>query len=276
MLRKKEGNPLVLPPALTRAPIPKPVETTFPTPEEIKFYGVAFAELMNTIRKGGTLRLEDPKRAGLKKGMRITGHVHETADSPSVSDPELVILDVYHGTLKTIQPQYPLSFILDGIFSLNQAVNVLQNFSRQTVSTFTKVDYVTYTYQFLFDALPPEQQKLLLSIPTEQAIINPAFSHLFYPALCQAVVWQGADFRGWLNFLVNIKAITPQHANEIYELETPGFGYYKTQPNGKLKIRELVDEPQYGLQFLLEEHNPQPPDPLYEIAVLCRLPQKTA
>lgn len=259
--RRKEEY--ALPPLKPRRPAVR--EVIIPTPEDPKFYGAAYAALITTNRKTGTLREKNLKRAGLTKGMFITGHVHETAEEPSILDPRLVILDVYHGRLSTVYKQHPLAFLLDGITSLNEAVTILQNFSQDKVTPATEIDYLTFTYEPLFRALPETEQTRLLDLPIEQAIINPAFAHIFFPTLCQTLVWHGANFDGWLKFLVSIKATNRETANKIYHYSTPGFGF------DNLELHDLVDKPMYGLQSLLEEYDPKIPNRAYEMAVLCKL-----
>jgi hypothetical protein len=206
---RKEAPSLSLPPLTLQKPNP---ESSVPAPEEPKFYGEEFAALMSTYRKSGTLREKNVKRAGLTKGLRLTSHVHANVEDQSIADIPLVILDCYHGRLDSIYRAHPLAFLLDGITSETEAIRVLQNFSQNTIRLDTKIDYFTFTYESLFDALSEKHKTRLLSLPIEQAIIDPAFAHLFYPSLCQALVWHGHGVQGWIDFLKNIKAIDTEKA----------------------------------------------------------------
>jgi len=241
MPRKKE-NDIVLPPPLSRTPVNASPEVAIPV-EEPKFYGAAFATLMRTYRKAGTLREKNAKRAGLTKGMRLTGHVHEKADSPSIYDPGLVILDVYHGPLRTVYGQHSLAFLLDGINNLDEAVHILQGFTQNQITPFTEIDYFTFTYQSLFDALPEDLRTRLLSLPIERAIIDPAFAHLFYPTLCQAAVWHGHDAKGWIEILERLKAIDSKRGKALFETRVPGSQTTQGPANfvGNEDMQEILD-----------------------------------
>lgn len=240
MSRRRKDNDLVLPPALSRLPIAVISEAISP-PEEPKFYGADFAVLMSTCRKAGTLRERNAKRAGLVKGMKITGHVHENSSGPSILDAPLVILDVYHGQLKTIHEQHRLAFLLDGVDTLDEAIGILQGFSQNQITAFTEIDYFTFTYQPLFDALPDELKTRLLSIPIERAILDPAFAHLFYPTLCQTVVWHGHGILGWIEFLENFKAIDHKKAEAWRQTINTLPSAAHTDPDQPGLLQEIID-----------------------------------
>jgi len=245
MAKRKE---IILPPALSRLPFGQSPEAATP-PEEPRFFGEAFVKLMQNYRKAGTLREQHPKRAGLTKGMRIMGHVSVDAQSPSVDIP-LVILDVYHGPLKNLVELHHLPFLLDGIDGLDPAIRVLQNFSQNQIHAFTEVDYFTFTYQALFDALKSEERMRLLSLPVEQAMVDPAFNRLFYPTLCQAAIWHGYGALEWIALLKKLKAIDSKKATNWINYQIPDSqatqGPARYMTNGPMQeVLDLYD-PQAG------------------------------
>ncbi len=248
--RKRKEEEFSLPP-LSAVLAPQSVTPeVLPPVEEPKFYGADFAPIMQNFRKGGTLRERAEKRAGLKKGMRITGHVHTSAEAPSSLDVPLVILDVFHGRLKDIYDQHQLAFVLDGIFTLDQAINVLQNFSQKRITQATQIDYVCFTYQSLFNRLTENDQQKLLSLPIEQAIIDPTFHRLFFPSLCQAAVWQGANAYDWTKFLEEIGAIDHQNAEIWRNYRDP-----ESQTTPAWKDINGYDTPEL-MQEVLDSYNP--------------------
>lgn len=189
-------------------------------PEEPKFYGADFAILMQSLRKMGTLRERDKKRAGLTKGMRLMSHIHPDAESPSIADIELVILDVYHGKLDEIFLKHKLAFFLDGIWSVEEAVRVLQKFSRNQITRHTEIDYFSFIQASLFDQMA-ESQERFLSLSVEEAMVDPEFTTIFYPSLCQSVAWHNLGLLEWIKFLSTIKAITPEKYQAWVEFELP-------------------------------------------------------
>lgn len=237
---------------------PTPPERIVPPPEEPKFYGAEFAALIQTGRKMGTLRERHPKRAGLTKGMRLTGHVHPDGKRPSIADIDLVILDVHHGRIRDLLLKHKLAFFLDGVGSSSEAVRVLQNFSRNHITPDTEVDYFTFIRADLFDQLEQLDQEALLAQSTEEAMLDERFSHLFLPSLCQNIVWRGLGLADWINFLERAKIITPEKATAWRNFRVPGSqtttgpaGYMTaTDLQELLELGEAVDMAEYKLCVL--------------------------
>lgn len=263
MPRKKEDDRL---PSLSQALAAKKAnpkkEVVAPPPEEPKFYGAEFAALIQTGRKMGTLREKDAKRAGLTKGLRIMGHVHPDGQQSSIADIPLVILNVFHGSLYSVLATHRLEFWLDGITTEEEAIRILQNFSRNRIISQTEIDYFTFIKASVFDQLTAENQKRLLDLPIKLALTYPELAKIYYPSLCQTHLWHDGNLRSWLDLLLRMKTIDKVEAEEIYNFPAP-------DTIGNFLARDMDGDPDYGLQFLLEECNLQ--DPLYHAAVLADL-----
>lgn len=226
-------------------------EAVIPPPEEPKFYGADFAILIQSLRKMGTLRERNAKRAGLAKGMRIMSHTHPDADSPSIADIDLVILDIYHGKLADVFREHKLAFFLDGIWSINEAIGVLQKFSQDQISRYSEIDYFSFIPAFVFDEM--EEQNEFLSLPVEQAMSDSRFANLFYPSLCQTLVWHGLGLMEWIGLLEKIGSITSAKAQAWREFRIPESQncYYDSgmaQPASHIDsgmLQELLDN--FGL-----------------------------
>lgn len=184
---------------------------------DITFFGDETLELLDQGYKIVTIRQASPKYQDIQHGTEVAAICPDHPDSePGLNRAVPLVL--------IRNEQHPLSdvsdpiLLLDGFPNADVALHDLQRYYPDLTEDSLVQAIATIPYS-LWNTLTREQQDYLVSTELALTIRDPAFRHIFFPALMFWFEHYSDNAIDWLNWLIDMQIITEAEATDMLDFK---------------------------------------------------------